>query len=76
MRDAYRRTCSHFSTRATMGVPEGTVLRTLLTGNCARSPDSTFVCACGNKEVAEVGGSIPLNTPQSIHLIILLFPRQ
>lgn len=33
MEDAYRRTCSHFSTRSTVGIPEGTVLRTVLTGN-------------------------------------------
>lgn len=32
MQDAYTRTCSHFSTRSTKGIPEGTVLRTVLTG--------------------------------------------
>lgn len=32
MQDAYHRTCSHFSTRSTLGIPEGTVLRTVLTG--------------------------------------------
>ncbi|CAM9816881.1 unnamed protein product [Ectocarpus sp. 12 AP-2014] len=32
MQDAYARTCSHFSTRSTLGIPEGTVLRTVLTG--------------------------------------------
>lgn len=33
MQEAYRRTCSHFSTRSTLGIPEGTLLRTVLTGD-------------------------------------------
>lgn len=36
MQDAYHRTCSHFSTRSTLGIPEGTVLRTVLTGEFGR----------------------------------------
>lgn len=33
MPGAYHRLCSHFSTRPTIGVPEGTVLKTMLSGN-------------------------------------------
>lgn len=38
MQDAYHRTCSHFSTRSTLGIPEGTVLRTVLTGEFKSIP--------------------------------------
>lgn len=39
MQDAYRRSCSHFSTSATVGVPEGIVLKTILTGGPVQIAD-------------------------------------